>query len=978
MFFERFSTSQGTGAGLLSLGLLSLVHWLLLRLGVLAAPWLAMPMLGSGLAFALLGLALLADEADAARALRRQAAFGALVAILASLALLHSLLNLPFNLHHTLGLPAERSAALVAAGMSPNAAIGFLLASLVLLLAPQARHAAVGGAIQIALMVMVALALFDLTSQWLQLDAYFSWVEELRMPPLSALGLLATVLGLTLLNRRRPWYQRFYVGRDDIKVSLISGAIVLLIAFAAGLAGFGILAATTERVLKDTLAVSLESRLRSFQFAIEDAREHLYLIAHRPRLTALLTRRTAVAPNAADQAEIERILDNILHTTSVSAITLYDARGRLVGRRGTLAPRTAFAHPLPADPNLSIVWHRRTLLQGRLAMRDDERVVAHLVADMPLPDIDRLADDVAGLGQTGAMAVCAPHAEAMRCLPNRINQFKVITVPRVVKGQPLPMGRALAGERGLGLMLDAQQQKAVAAYAPIGALGLGMVVRARTAELYRPLRTQFQYLLLLMLALVGAGLFLLRWQITPLVRKLVHEVAERRLAEERLTHLAHHDALTGLPNRTLFSDRLAQALIDARRHGRLVAVLFLDLDRFKTINDTLGHDVGDALLKRVAERLSGCVRPGDTISRLGGDEFTLILADVAQAEDVVSMGQKLLSAFAEPFVVGERELFITPSIGITLYPLDADTLDGLLKNADVAMYRAKEIGRNNCQFFRPEMNQQAHERLALEHALRRALERAEFSLVYQPIVELASGRIVGAEALLRWRHPTLGPVPPAQFIPLAEETGLIVPIGEWVLRAACAQSRAWREAGLPSLRLTVNLSIRQVRHHQLLAEVRRTLAESDTAPALLGLELTESILMQHHDAAVDTLNQLQRDGVVFSIDDFGTGYSSLSYLKRLPIAVLKIDRSFVRDLTRDANDADIVGAIITLAHRLGISVIAEGVETAEQLAFLQAQGCDAVQGFYIAEPMAATAFAALVRRTPVLAWDNPRAWRATG
>ena len=433
----------------------------------------------------------------------------------------------------------------------------------------------------------------------------------------------------------------------------------------------------------------------------------------------------------------------------------------------------------------------------------------------------------------------------------------------------------------------------------------------------------------------------------------MQDVTERKLAQDRLSFLAYYDNLTGLPNRSLLIERMQQAMVESRRVERLVAVLFLDLDRFKFINDTLGHDFGDALLKMVSERLSSLLRPGDTVSRYGGDEFTLVLANVAHADDVTRIAQKILERFTFPFHIGGRDLFVTASVGITLYPLDDGSVEELLKNADAAMYHAKEHGRNTFQFYTAEMNVRAARRLALETGLRHALERNELSLHYQPQVDLKTGNLYGMEALLRWKSPEFGPVSPVEFIPLAEETSLIQPIGEWVLRTACTQTRAWHEAGFRDLRIGVNLSARQFQQKNLVQIIRRALADSALEPQHLDLELTESMLMHDIERTVFALTELEALGITISIDDFGTGYSSLSYLKRFPIDVLKIDRSFVNDITADTDDAAIVTAIIAMAHSLEIKVVAEGVETPEQQDFLKQRGCDAMQGYYFSKPLPA-------------------------
>jgi len=433
---------------------------------------------------------------------------------------------------------------------------------------------------------------------------------------------------------------------------------------------------------------------------------------------------------------------------------------------------------------------------------------------------------------------------------------------------------------------------------------------------------------------------------------LGEDITEHRRAAERLSFLAHHDELTGLPNRTLFIDRLEQAMIEAERHERLVAVVFLDVDRFKGVNDTLGHEAGDQLLQGVAERLLGAVRRGDTVARLSGDEFTLVLADLAHVDDAARVAQKILDAFAQPFHIAGRDLFMSVSLGLTLFPFDTHETQALLRNADVAMYRAKEAGRNTYQFYAAEMTTQAVARAGMENDLRLALKRGEFVLHYQPIVSCHDGRIIGVEALVRWQSPELGLVPPSQFIPLAEETGLIEPLGEWVLHAACAQLGQWKSAGFPALQMAANISVRQFRQRGLAQIVAHALSTASLAPRHLELEITESVLAQGEEAET-LLREVSAAGVQFSIDDFGTGYSSLSYLKRFPIDTLKIDQSFVRDIPGDANDTAIALAIIAMAHSLGMRVIAEGVETMEQKLFMQQHGCDAMQGYFFSKPLPA-------------------------
>jgi diguanylate cyclase (GGDEF)-like protein len=438
---------------------------------------------------------------------------------------------------------------------------------------------------------------------------------------------------------------------------------------------------------------------------------------------------------------------------------------------------------------------------------------------------------------------------------------------------------------------------------------------------------------------------------------LESEIVERRLADQRVTHMAHHDALTGLPNRTLLTDRVEQSIARASRSGNKVALLFLDLDRFKNVNDSLGHGVGDQLLQAVATRLTACLRAEDTAARLGGDEFIISLPELIDGAEPARVAARIVAELARPFDVSGHQLPAEVSIGISVYPEDGDDAQMLLRNADTAMYHAKESGRGNYQFFSAQMNERVSRRLSTETSIRRALDCGEFTLHYQPLMYLGSGDIAGAEALLRWPQPDQRVVSPADFIPVAEETGLIVPLGEWVLRAACLQAQAW-QAHRPGLRIAVNLSPRQFRQRHLVSTIEQVLNETGLPPHLLELELTEGMLMHHADDTVRTLAELSEMGVQLAIDDFGTGYSSLSYLKRFPIHTLKIDRSFVKDLIDDPDDAAIVTAIIAMAHGLDLRVIAEGVETQAQVDFLKSLTCDLAQGFHLGRPMPAGEFAA--------------------
>ena len=442
---------------------------------------------------------------------------------------------------------------------------------------------------------------------------------------------------------------------------------------------------------------------------------------------------------------------------------------------------------------------------------------------------------------------------------------------------------------------------------------------------------------------------------------LVADITERLRYERQIEHMATHDALTGLPNRHLLADLAVRVLSSARRLERSAAVLLFDLDNFKLLNDSFGHQGGDALLKEVSARIAGVLRDGDTLVRLGGDEFVALLGDLRHADDVPLVLGKIRGALGEPFQIAGHEVFVTASIGVSIFPSDGRDLDTLVRHADAAMYKAKELGRDDVQYFTPELNRRAAERLATEVDLRRALERREFAVFYQPQVDLGTRAIVGAEALVRWNRPGRGLVPPGQFIQIAEETGLIVSIGHWILEEGCRQLRAWRDAGVELLGLSFNLSPRQFRDKSLLPSIADAIAGAGLSAGEIELELTESLVMGNAEAFEAGLRALKQLGVRLAIDDFGTGYSSLSYLRRFPLDKLKIDQSFVRDLESDADAAVITRTVIALGRSLKLKVIAEGVETFGQLEFLRAHGCDEIQGYYVAKPMPASDFERLLR-----------------
>jgi diguanylate cyclase (GGDEF)-like protein/PAS domain S-box-containing protein len=441
---------------------------------------------------------------------------------------------------------------------------------------------------------------------------------------------------------------------------------------------------------------------------------------------------------------------------------------------------------------------------------------------------------------------------------------------------------------------------------------------------------------------------------------VLRDMTETRALADKLAHMAQHDALTGLPNRLLLADRIKSAIAIAPRHMTNPGVLFLDLDGFKHVNDSLGHSIGDKLLQSVAKRLSACVRASDTVSRLGGDEFVVLLAEIAQPEDAAIAAGRMLEAVSTPHRIDAHELHVTTSIGVSLYPSDGSDAETLIKNADTAMYQAKESGRKSYRFFEPGMNLRVIERRNIEEGLRRALERDEFVLHYQPKLDIATGNIHGAEALIRWQHPLHGNTPPNAFISVAEDSGLIVQLGKWVLREACRQAKTWSDAGAPLQSIAVNVSAIEFQNESFMRDVFSILEETGLAPERLELELTESVLMKRSDSAAAILKTFRAEGIRLAIDDFGTGYSSLSYLTRFPVDTLKIDQSFIRQITETPSETAVVKAVLSMAQSLELRVVAEGVETSGELAFLQSHRCDEAQGYYFSRPLPAVEFDAFI------------------
>ena len=861
----------------------------------------------------------------------------------------------------------------------------------------------------------------------------------------------------------------------------VAGLILVLATLFSGSIVFFLMERHAESLLRQNLLSALQNKVKTVEAEIRQRRAAAVTVATRPFLIDQVQR--ASAPGGGEEAlrMLERGAKSFL-SSGLSAIALNDRDGHELARAGAFAKRPDLAVPLDTAGRTQILWKGGFLLRTDVDIESEGRIIGTVIAEAPLPAISSLFND-SSLGNTSDLALCAPLGTDMRCFPTTLSPAVTPRLSRQQQGKALPMSYALQGQTGFIVTHDYRHQKVVAAYSPIESLGLGMVLKIDTAELYAPVWSQARHLLPFLVGMLAVAVLLLRWLLAPLVTRLVrseqqaretssrlsdsesrihavldnvdegivttseagtielfnpgaerlfglrHEeavgqsvsllmpephrsqytanvehylrtgetpmigvglevmglrkngdvfpmdlrvsefnqasrrhlicvmrdITQRKATEEKILHMANHDALTGLPNRNLVQDRIHQAIARAQRSASTFAVMFLDLDKFKTINDSLGHNIGDQLLQIVADRIVKCLRDEDTVSRQGGDEFIVLLGSMRNPQDAAVVARKILDALSVPIVIGGRTLSTGASIGIALYPEDGKDVETLLKNSDTAMYCAKESGRNLYQFFAREMNASATERLLLESRLRQAVTDGALQLHYQPLVSLADGRIVATEALVRWNDAELGNVPPAKFIPVAEASGLIVALGEWVLRQACRQLKQWQAQGIALPRMVVNLSHLQFRQKNLAQTFSSIIEETGIDPHCLGLEITESTIMENPEVTIGTLKELKALGIELSLDDFGTGYSSLSYLKRFPIDKLKIDQSFIHDISTDASDEAMVTAIIAMAHYLGIRVVAEGVETDAQLAYLREHACDEYQGFLFSRPLPADA-----------------------
>jgi diguanylate cyclase (GGDEF)-like protein/PAS domain S-box-containing protein len=865
------------------------------------------------------------------------------------------------------------------------------------------------------------------------------------------------------------------------RINILSGVVLIAATLATGLVVFVVMKNHTEDLLAKGMVLSLQTRADQFQFEIYDADSLAHRFAGRIDVARQLRVLRSEPGNTHARSQLRNIAKNLLSDGIERVEFRLPRRSRPILSVGDVV-QEGLSVPLSAGLVGQLEWDQGFVLKTTIPVTADGQNLGSVTVLSRHPELDTFVMSSTGLGKTSEIVICGDirsDNKFMKCFPSQLSGHVFPHQARVVNGAPLPMSYALDRKSGVVYAHDYRHEEVVAAYGPIGNLGLGMVLKIDTSELFAPILEQGKFVAAAIVLIVLLGMAVLRWLVAPLVAQVLRsekdtrdtnfllrdsetrtravldnvdegiitvsedgliqsangaiegmfgyrdeqltgkgitllfrhhdpdltnrallrllldaddppleqfglevtgirrdgslfpaglKVSEMTLKEGRvyigalrdltdykakeakILHLANHDALTGLPNRNLLQDRIEQAILHGQRHGSHVAVLFIDLDNFKTINDSLGHDVGDMLLQTVSRRISDCVREKDTVARQGGDEFIVVITELHDPQDAGVVCTNILNALSIPYNIGNRELHSNASIGIAVFPEDGRDVDALLKHSDVAMYHAKSTGRNNFQFYAPEMNERAIERLMIESYLRHAVEYNELHVEYQPIVSVGENQRLAVEALLRWRHPTLGEVAPTTFIPIAEEAGLIVELGDWVLRQACLQMRAWEEEGFAVDRMVVNISPRQFRQKNLAQSIVDVLHETGVKGEQIGLEITETVIVDNPEFAIITLQELREFGIEISLDDFGTGYSSFGILKRFPIDKLKVDRTFVRDIAKDEADASVVAGIIAMAHSLGIRVVAEGVETREQLEFIRSNHCDEYQGYFYSRP----------------------------
>lgn len=891
---------------------------------------------------------------------------------------------------------------------------------------------------------------------------------------------------------------------QDRKITYIGGLILASLTVVTGIITYIVMERQAELLLTNNLETSLQNKVTIFESRIshEQAESHPELIIFQDILIDTLKEHNNKPGNTQTHSTLQQIAKSFINDVYL-AISIKDNQDKELARAGKFSSGILLRVPLNTQQPSFLMWDNQFILSTDIVISENGQRIGSIVTEVRMQQLTHAFTKLSVIGETAEFAICAlsiKSERAINCFLNGMGGVALYTDhPRQVNNQPLPISYALDGETGIVFTQDYRKELVAAAYAPVGSLGLGMVLKVDQSELYSPIYNSINIIIPILFSLVVLALLLLRWLISPLVRNLINSeqaahhanikllnneaalqaselrflqiadaieevfwlstpdwskffyvspayeqewgqsaealyadhrlwielihpddqqhviedlpddfksikdqinireyrikkqdgeviwikttafpiydtegnvirmagiarnITDRKKAEEQILYQAHYDTLTTLPNRFLSLDRLTQLLSKAKRTHEIIAILFLDLDDFKKINDTLGHETGDKLLVKVAARLNEVVRKSDTVGRLGGDEFIILLSGLANAAEIRPFAEHLLARFRGVYNINDRELALTASLGIAVFPEDGEDPSELLRNADSAMYHAKKLGRNTYSYFTNDMNRDVSRQFALEEQMHNALERDEFEVVYQPKFDLNSGVIIGAEALLRWHNPVLGHISPIEFIPIAEQTGLIVGIGKFVLTRALQETKQWKQKFNAGFCIAVNLSPLQFRDLELVPFIEQEIKKSQITTQYLELEITEGVLMTGHSYINDSFKSLTDLGVSIAMDDFGTGYSSLSYLRNYPFNVLKIDRSFVNDITFDEADRELTHAAIAMAHSLKLKVVAEGIETKEQLTILKSMGCDYGQGYLFSKPVSAIEITNMLR-----------------
>jgi diguanylate cyclase (GGDEF)-like protein/PAS domain S-box-containing protein len=1059
--------------GLLSLlGLSVIVGWYihLIILTAIVPGYISM-VFNTAFCFAVAGLGLIGAVYYPLWANRIYTTIGITILLIASLVLSQSIFEINVGIDQLFVKPMFIDQNPFPGRMATNTAIAFILAGISLILIPCSRTRVIALVIQCLIFLVILLGLSALIGYVLKFQLLYSWYRFTQMAIHTATGMIILGTGLAAAWQYYENQRAIYKGREDKKIILSSGFILICATFAAGLISLSAFFKNTQNTLQRLMQQNLNNKVDYFLAAVNSPLNQAKDIISSTFLI------DAISAKKLGQSQGLTTAADFLLKAGFSAIEITDLSAHSIVMQGKFANQPAFI--LSLNQNSKLLWQKGWILRINQAVLKQQKKIGMITLEWPLTTINQLFnDDNNTFGESSDTVICASFKpKQATCLPARLTQ-RVFEIALIQNGKPLPMYYALRGQQGITEeTLDYRHKNIIAAYSPIGNLGLGIVNKIDVNELYQPIKKQLQRVIPLILLIIIIGILFIYYEILPFVRKIIQseqkalleqkrayesearfrssfndaaigmgivsiegqwlkvnesfcqligysaeelltktfqnithpddieislhkvnqllkgetksyqlekrylhkngniiwvaisvslvfspdkkplyyiaqiqDITAKKDMETQLKQMAYYDALTHLANRTQLEYGANQLLASARRYKKIIAFFFLDLDKFKNINDTLGHDAGDVLLKTVSERLKACARASDIVARLGGDEFVIVYDDVKGIETAAFLAEKMIHTLVRPMLIKGHELFVTTSVGISLYPNDGTDYQTLVKNADLALYHAKEKGRNNYQFCTSEVSIQVQEKLAFEKALQQAVVKEEFQLHYQPKVDVANKKIIGMEALLRWSSREYGLVVPQQIIPLAEETGIIIPVSEWVVRTACKQAKIWQEMGFKHLQVAINIAAQQFKKANFIDSLLAILQETKLPPHCLELEINENLAMQDPEYSATIFNSLKREGLNIAIDNFGTGYSSINCLQHFGIDRIKIDRTFISSIGTDKAVPAIITATIALAKNLGIKVIAEGVENKQQYDFLIQYECNEMQGYYFCKP----------------------------